>query len=125
MESEMISSTCRAVLRAVEKFEEEKSISYLDGLLFHTNILYRYLVVYCDDDHILEEVGKSMAILEDIQENTEQSGYVVNPVQCQTSRGRLKFDIKKEQIEHLLQLHFTCPRLHLCWVCLSVLLGGE
>lgn len=55
MEAELEAETaltvcCLAVTRAIERFDEERSLSTLDILLFHSNHLYRCLLVYAEDD---------------------------------------------------------------------------
>ena len=103
-----------AVVRASEKLDEVWSPSSLDAVTFHVNQLYRLLLVYCDDDHILEDVGKSIALLTEIEDGMEELGhvgYVLNLIHSQTRRGRPKLDIHKEQLQHLLQLYFTCPKI--------------
>ena len=61
----------------------------------------------------LEEVGRGIGLLNEIEERTGEpdiTGYTANPTPSYQSRGRPKFDIHKEQIEHLLNLNFTCPK---------------
>ena len=102
------SAVCMAV-RAVEKIEEW-SPSSLDALTFH---LYRLLVAYCDDDQQLEEVGRSLALLTELEQSVEEAGhtrYAANLIPGQNRRGRPKFGISEEQLQHLLQLHFPCPK---------------
>ena len=65
------------------------------------------------DDQVLEEVGRSLALLAEIEEDMEESccmNYVPSLLPRQSHRGRPKFDIRKEQIEHL-NLNFTCPKI--------------
>ena len=68
-----ISTVCTAIVRAVEKVEEEWSPSTLDALIFHVNQLYRLLVAYCDDDQQLEEVGRSLALLTELEQKCGRS----------------------------------------------------
>ena len=115
MESECgaaLSGVCRAVTIAIERFEEERSPSSIDILTFHVNELYRFLLVYCDDE-LLEDVGRSMAIITEIESTsaTNTMGFEAPLVSCHSLRGRPRFSISKEQIEHLLSLNFTCPRI--------------
>jgi hypothetical protein len=105
------------VTRATEKFEEEDSLSSLDVLLFHINRLYRYLLVIPHDDFedtcVLEYVGRSAAILNEIKEKkesrTSESCFVAP--KTKSSKGRPKLLITKDQLEHLLQLNFSCPKI--------------
>ena len=118
-----ISTVCTAVFRATEKVEEEWSPSSLDALIFHVNQLYRLLIAYCDDDQKLEEVGRSLALLTELEHSMEEAGhtgYAANLIPGQNGRGRPKFDISEEQLQHLLQLQFTCPKIaYLLGVSLS------
>ena len=98
-------------VRAVEKIEEEWSPSSLDALTFHVNQLYRLLVAYCDDQQ-LEEVGRSLALLTELEQSVEEAGhtgFAANLIPGQNRRGRPKFGISEEQLQHL-QLHFPCPK---------------
>ena len=69
-----ISTVCKAVFRATEKVEEW-SPSSLDALVFHVNQLYRLLIAYCDDDQKLEEVGRSLALLTELEHSMEEDGH--------------------------------------------------
>ena len=69
-----VSNVCRAVVRAVEKLDEEWSPATLDVMIFHSNQLYRLLLVYCGDTHVLEEVGRSLTLLSEIEESMEETG---------------------------------------------------
>ena len=120
-----ISSVCTAVVRAVEKVEEEWSPSSFDCLVFHVNQLYRLLVAYCDDDQQVEEIGRSLALLTELEESMEEAshtGYAASIIPGQNRRGRPKFYISEEQLQHLLQLHFSCPKIaYLLGVSLSTI----
>ena len=109
-----VSNVCRAVVRAVEKLDEEWSPATLDVMIFHSNQLYRLLLAYCGDTHVLEEVGRSLTLLSEIEESMEETGptgYVAQLEPRTNGRGRPKFDISREQVQHLLQLHFSCPKI--------------
>ena len=109
-----LGNVCTAVSRAAEKVEEEWSPRSVDVLVFHSHQLHRFLLLYCDDDQVLEDVGRSIRLLAEIEESMEEAchtSYVANELPRQSRRGRPKFDIRKEQIEHLLCLHFTCPKI--------------
>ncbi len=105
-----VQSSCAAVTRAVQKNDEEKSPSSLDGLLYHAHQLHRLLLARAGGENELEQVGRSITLLNELEETLEDSGYVAS-VNSHTQRGRPKFDIGKEQIEHLLKLKFSCPRI--------------
>ena len=65
---------CRAVTIAIEHFEEERSPSSIDILIFHVNVLYRFLLVNCDDE-LLKDVGRSMAIITETESMSENRYY--------------------------------------------------
>ena len=80
----------------------------------HVNQLYRLLVAYCNDDQQLENVGRSLALLTELEQSVEEAshtGYAANLIPDQNRRGRPKFHISEEQLQHLLQLHFHCPKI--------------
>lgn len=100
-----ISTVCTAVVRAVEKVEEEWSPSFPYCLVFHVNQLHRLLVAYCDDDQQVEEVGRSLALLTELEESVEEAShtrYAVGIIPGQNRRGHPKFYISEEQLQHLL-----------------------
>ena len=108
-----ISQSCVNVVNAVEKHEEERSPSSLDILIFHASDLYRLLLA-SEHHQSLEEIGRSITILYEIEERIGDSNMnIINPVPdiSYQSRGRPKFNIYSEQIEHLLMLNFTCPQI--------------
>ena len=109
-----LSNVCTAVSRAAEKVEEEWSPRSVDVLVFLSHQLHRFLLLYCDNDQVLDDVGRSIGLLAEIEENMEEAchtSYVANELPSQSRRGRPKFNIRKDQIEHLLHLHFTCPKI--------------
>ena len=86
-----VSNVCRAVVRAVEKLDEEWSPATLDVMIFHSNQLYRLLLAYCGDTHVLEEVGRSLTLLSEIEESMEETGptgYVAQLEPRTNGRGR-------------------------------------
>ena len=108
-----ISTVCTAVFKATEKVEEW-SPSSLDALIFYVNQLYRLLIASCDDHQKLEEIGRSLALLTELEHSMEEAGhtgYAANLIPGQNGRGRPKFDISEEQLQHLLQLQFTCSKI--------------
>ena len=104
--------SCGAVSRAVEKYEEEKSPSSLDSLLYHSNRLYRLLLASSGEEE-LEQVGRSISLLMELEELLGDSSHSASSVRRHSprGRGRPKFDICKEQIEHLLKLNFSCLKI--------------
>ena len=62
----------------------------------------------------LEAVGRGLALLAEIENNSDEAnhrGYVARLEPPQNHGGRPKFNISKDQIQHLLQLHFSCPKI--------------
>ena len=117
MESEFqlaLSSSCRSVKRSLENYEEEKSPLSLDSLLFHANELYRLLLISHPNDEVLERVGTSIGLLTIVEEELSDGNHVestVSVASCPSQRGRPRFDIHKEQLEHLLYLNFSCSKI--------------
>ena len=106
-----IPTVCTAIVRTVEKVEEW-SPSTLDALIFHVDQLYRLLVAYCDDDQQLKEVGRSLALLTELEQSMEEAGHTGYGADLITgyNSGCPKFDISEKQLQHL-QLHFSCPKI--------------
>ena len=65
-----LGNVCTAVSRAAEKVEEERSPCSVDVLVFHSHQL---LLLYCDDDHVLEDIGRSIRLLAQIEESMQEA----------------------------------------------------
>ena len=63
---------------------------------------------------MLERVGTSIGLLTIIEEELSDGNHVESTVRvasCPSQRGRPRFDIHKEQLEHLLHLNFACSKI--------------
>ena len=72
---------CTAVSRAAEKVKEEWSPHSVDVLVFHSHQLHRFLLLYGDDDQVLEDVERSIRLLAEIKESMQEAchtSYVAN-----------------------------------------------
>ncbi len=98
----------------MERYDECKAPSVLDSLIFHLNQLMRFVTVYCDDDEVLERIGVSLSMTQDLQEETQfhsPQGMVPNYEHHRVGPGRPRFEIRQDQLEHLLTLRFSCPQV--------------
>ena len=98
----VVARSCRAVERAVEKYDEEKSPTSLDSLLFCTNELYRLLMATSgEQNQDLEEVGRGIGLLNEIERGRES---LTSPVTLQ---------ILLTNQEGVLNLTFTKSKLNI------------
>ena len=86
----------------------------LDLLIYQVAKLLGILttVAYCSDQ-VLDAVGQSLTLLEELQSSCSLAsveGYVPQ-VSSGNIRGRPRLNVTKEQIEYLLHLGFSCPKL--------------
>ena len=65
-------NVCTTVSRAAEKVEEEWYPRSVDVLVFYSHQLHRFLLLYCDDDQVLEDVRRSIRLLAEIEESMKE-----------------------------------------------------
>ena len=107
---------CRMVQRLVKCYEEGRESESLDSLIYSVERLYRVLLGLgtCSTD-VLEAIGVSITLLQDLS-TSQHVAYVCSYVPdtiIENSRGRPKLNITQEQLEYLLQLGFSCPKIAL------------
>ena len=81
--SEAVVTICRTVQRFLASYEEGREADKLDSLVYHVERLYRILLIAdnCGSD-VLEAVGKSLTLLQDIHmDNHTQCEYVTSVLQ--------------------------------------------
>lgn len=111
---EALTRVCGSVHRLLVSYEESREPGELDSLVYHVDRLYRTLVTLgtCRTE-VLEAIGTSLSLLQDL--NSSQNigngrGYEPQ-VLLGSHRGRPKLDIQQEQLEYLLHLGFSCPKI--------------
>ena len=55
-----LGDVCTVVSRAAEEVEQEWSPRSVNVLVFHSHQLHRYLLLYCDDEQVLDHVGRTL-----------------------------------------------------------------
>lgn len=95
----------------------------VDYLIYNLERLYRMLVIVRCDQIVLEMVAKVLSIVKDVHESCCLSNCGPVPrLVIYGRRGRPFNDIRREQLEYLLRLHFSCPQVaELIGVSLSTL----
>ena len=100
-------------------YELHRNPDELDFLLYQVNKLFRIVVsVDSVNREVVDAIAVSLGVLEELQRSesvVETSGYVPQLL-TQGSRGRPRLDIRKEQLEYLLHMGFSCP---MSWTQLS------
>ena len=108
-----VSGVCQRVKQRLVCFVEGEVPDDLDSLILLVERLNRFLLAL---DLTSAEISDSVAVglsLQEIDQNKgaeSARGYQV-PVSVRNSRGCPKFDIKPEQLEHLLSLDLQCPKI--------------
>ena len=113
MDEEAVAGVCRRVKQLVASYEEGREPDKLDCLVFHVDRLYRMLLALNVNNHVLEAVGTGLSLLEELNRlhNDEADiGYTPSTVSGNCT-GRPKLDIKREQLEYLLNMGFKCPKI--------------
>ena len=108
--SEAVVTICRTVQRFLASYEEGREADKLDSLVYHVERLYRILLIAdnCGSD-VLEAVGKSLTLLQDIHVDT-QCGYVTSVLQ-EKRRGHPRLDVGQGLLKYLLHLEFSCLQI--------------
>ena len=110
---EAVAGICVAVRHLVHSYDAVRDPGNLDFLIYQAGKLLRILIAvsYCSD-HILEAIGQSVTLLEELQNpcSLTVQGYTPGVVSL-NRRGRPRLAITKEQLEYLLGLGFTCPKI--------------
>lgn len=113
---DVIQRLCRAVFQALRAYETSRDPCELDYLVYQIDKLYRIvksLDIYPDET--LENLSMSFGLMSQIQEQehlqTDASYAYVPNVLVTSSRGRPRLDVRTEQLEYLLSMGFTCPRI--------------
>ena len=96
--------------RFLASYEEGRETNKLDSLVYRVTRLYRILLAAdnCGSD-VLEAVGKSLTLLQDIHVDT-QCGYVTSVLQ-EKRRGHPRLDVGQGLLKYLLHLEFSCLQI--------------
>ena len=111
---EAIAGVCVVIQRLVSSYEVTRDPGNLDFLIYQVDKLLRILVVvaYCSTQ-VLDAIGRSLTLLEELQNScalVSVEGYVPQ-VDFGNRRGRPRLTVTKEQIEYLLDLGFSRPKI--------------
>ena len=109
--AEVIVGKCRTIQRLALCYEESREPDKLDSLIYHVDQLYRSLVQLDISNSIVESVGTSLSLIQEIDQSQSVAGGFTPSVLGSGSRGRPKLEITQQQLEYLLNLGFSCPRL--------------
>ena len=104
---------CRIVQQLVTSFLTTADPSELDMLIYQVTKLFHLMRASsrCTDE-ILEAVGISLTLLQNAQSLSQESYSEYRPgLLPVNSRGRPRLDVSSSQLEYLLHLGFSCPRI--------------
>ena len=98
------------LLNAIDGSENEGD---LDSVIYQVTKLYRIArLLDSSTEETLEAIGQSLTIFENLQENTLGSQVAYGPGLIATDRsGRPRLDVRKEQLEYLLDMGFSGPQI--------------
>ena len=109
-----VSCYCGTIQRIICSYQLGRDPCDLDLLIYQVAKLLRILTtVACCSEQVLDAVGQSLTLLEELQSSCSLAsveGYVPQ-VSSGNIRGRPRLNVTKEQIEYLLHLGFSCPKL--------------
>jgi hypothetical protein len=115
--TELIGRMCNTLKRLISFYDESKDPQTLDSLIYHLNRLYRTLLPFENDynDDIIEVLSLCLTLLENLNVKHDlrnQEASTVSTCICTShSRDRPKISISLEQLEHHLQIGFSCPKI--------------
>ena len=114
---EVVGRIAGTVERLSVLYDGSKDPTILDSLIYHLDRLYRsVLPLECYRDEVVEALSMTLALLNDLI-NSEQGDYqhaCRHPCSCVSgnrSRGRPRILISQEQLEYLLTIGFSCPKI--------------
>lgn len=108
-----LTRVCRSTQLSIVSYEESKEPGVLDALVYQVHRLYRMVLsVSCSTD-VLEAIGTSLTLLQDLNNSqTLRSGFGYEPqIVLEGRRGRPKLGIQQDQLEYLLHLGSSCPKI--------------
>ena len=123
---EVMYASCRMVQRLLTSFLRTLDPSELDMLIYQVSKLFHLMRAssVCTDE-ILETVGIGLTLLQNAQasaseaRNREYHPAGLLPV---NTRGRPRLDVSNTQLEYLLNIGFSCPRIaNVLGVSLSII----
>ena len=104
----------RNTIRLLNTYEIQRKPEDLDLLVYWFERLYRLLMVAdYRDDVTIANMGKSLSFLEEMCSSScciDSTGFVPRLISYH-HRGRPRFDIRKAQLEYLLQMKFSCRKI--------------
>lgn len=110
--SQLCSTVALSVSQHMSRYEESNDPNDLDFLIFKVDQLPKCVLALGASDSLREEIGQCLSILTNLQDSSvavvQSAGYSPETT-ISSSRGRPKFAISEEQLQHLLQLGFDCP----------------
>ena len=110
--SDAVIGVGRRVQQYLRSYEDGRERDTLDCLIYHVERLYCMLLTYENlSSDVLEAVATSLTLLQDIDMSTQSSGYVAAVINEAHHRGRPRLNVNQAQLEYLLELGLTCPRI--------------
>ena len=109
---EAMFSSCRVVQQLLTSFLNTTDPSELDMLIYQVTKLFPLMRAssVCTDE-ILEVVGVSLTLLQNAQSSSQECSEYRPRLLSLNSRGHPRLDISNSQLEYLLHIGFSCPRI--------------
>lgn len=102
----------RQVDQDVERYDSTKDPMILDSVTYLLDLLQRHLVhsESCNDE-LVEKIAVCRSVLIELEDTLNRPTSLVALQQVSHGRGRPRFLITREQLEHLISYDFSCPSI--------------
>ncbi len=101
---------CGTIYQLVTQYDESKDPCDLDFLIFKLHQFYRILCASDIEDNVLESVSQCLSQLQELQRSQPEVVRYLPELLC-GGRGRPKFHVSSEQLEHLLKIGLNCSSI--------------
>ena len=100
---------CRRVERDITLYEEQRDPQTLDSLVMQVDLLLQHLHRLGVEEEVVQDTSQALALLSQQGEVVELLGSW--QIDYTGRRGRPRYNISQQQLEHLLNLNFDCPTI--------------
>ena len=103
---------CEITRSEANNYNETRDHVVLESLEHHLELLYRHVIVIPDaDDSTVSSVGALVVSIRSLLDSPVTNAECRNVPLLQGAMGRPRYGISQEQLEHLIDLQFTCPSI--------------
>lgn len=99
---------CHRVERDIALYEESRDPQTLDSLVMQVDLLLQHLHRLGVGEELVQDTAQALAVLSQYGEELVDS---LGSWPIDSTRGRPRYNISQQQLEHLLNLNFDCPTI--------------